>query len=282
MCQPLDALTRFFDHANHLPTLPEVAQRLLATFGRDDVSLGELVALIGQDPALAARLLRLANSVRYRPRERITRLQDAAAMIGLGPLRSMAMGACLAQAFPLLPGFDRLRFWRQNLATAAYSRWLASTLGLDTDTAEVAGLVLRSGELLMLMVDPGTTALVESLAGAPDSIFELQRLHFGCSHAELSAELALRWRFPAAIIDTLYTAADPLAATPFSAAGAVLRAASVMADAADDGLDPLPSLQALQPALVLALGLDLDALGAVGARMPDFALVAASAGEMLH
>jgi HD-like signal output (HDOD) protein len=150
---------------------------------------------------------------------------------------------------------------------------------LNTDTAEVAGLVLRSGELLMMMVDPGTAVLVESLAGAPDSIFELQRLHFGCTHAEVSAELAVRWRFPAAIIDTLYTAGEPLAAVPFSAEGAVLRAASVMADAADDGFDPLQALQEFQPALVLALGLDLAALAG---SLPDFALIASSAGELLH
>lgn len=279
MCQDRPVVNRFFDNTTDLPTLPEVAQRLMATFGREDVSLRELASLIAQDPALTARLLRLANSARYRPRERITRLQDAAALIGLGPLRSLAMGACLARAFPALPGFDRLRFWRQNLATAAYARWLASTLGLDVDTAEVAGLVLRSGELLLMMTEPGTAVLVESLAGAPDSIFELQRQHFGCSHAELSAELAVRWRFPVAIIDMLYTAADPLAVQPFSTEGAVLRAASVMADAANDGLDPLLALQECQPGLVLALGLDLDALGA---RLPDFEMVASSAGEMLH
>ena len=237
------------------------------------------MALIGQDPALSTRLLRLANSARFRPHDRITRLQDAAAIIGLGPLRSLALGACLAQAFPVLPGFDRLRFWRQNLATAAYARWLASTLGLDTDIAEVAGLVLRSGELLMLMAEPGTASLVESLVGEPDSIFALQRLHFGCTHADLSAELAVRWRFPPTLIDTLYTADDPLAARPFSAEGAVLRAASVMADAADDGIDPLLALLEFQPALVRALGLDLDALGA---RLPDFALVVSSADQMLH
>ena len=279
MRQNQSFVNRFFAHTTDLPTLPEVAQRLMATFGQDDVSLRDLAALIAQDPALTARLLRLANSVRYRPRERITGLQDAAALIGLGPLRSLAMAACLARAFPALPGFDRLRFWRQNLATAAYARWLASTLALDTDIAEVSGLVLRSGELLMLMAEPGTASLVESLVGEPDSIFALQRLHFGCTHADLSAELAVRWRFPPAIIDTLYTADDPLAARPFSAEGAVLRAASVMADAADDGIDPLLALLEFQPALVRALGLDLDALGA---RLPDFALVVSSADQMLH
>jgi len=279
MCHRPPALQRFFHATLDLPTLPEIARRLMATFQREDVSLRELVALMAQDTALSARLLRLANSARYAPRERLTRLQDAAAMVGLGPLRGMALGACLAQAFPPMPGFDRLRFWRQNLATAGYARWLAGTLSLDADMAEVAGLVLRSGELLMLLAEPGMTTLVESLTDLPDSIFELQRLHFGCTHAELSAELAVRWHFPTAIVDALYTAADPLAAQPFSAEGAVLRAASVLADAGDDGLDPLAALAEVQPLLVQGLGLDLAALAP---RLPAFSLLTAPATELLH
>ncbi len=280
MCQHAARPRRYIDHADQLPTLPEIAQQLITSFGRDDVALHELVALIRQDAALSARLLRLANSALYcRPfGDRVTRLQDAAALIGLGPLRALALGACLAQAFPRRPGFDRLRFWRQNLATAAYARWLAGTLSLDADLAEVGGLVLRSGELLMLLADPGMTALVESLAGAPDSVFALQRQHFGCTHAELSAELASRWHFPSDIVDALYTAADPLAAQPFSAPGALLRVASVLADAAADGLAPLPALLACQPDLVRVLGLDLHALAP---RLPDHGQVTALAGDLV-
>jgi HD-like signal output (HDOD) protein len=279
MCQSHHAILRFFNAGIELPTMPETALRLLDTFGRDDVSVQELVTLISHDPALAARLLRLANSARFSPTERVTRLHDAATQIGLGALRGLAMSACLVQAFPVLRGFDRLRFWRQNLATAGYARWLAQHLQLDADMAEVAGMVLRSGELLMLMVDPPLTALVESLTQAPDSVFALQRLHFGCTHAELSAELAVRWHFPTAIVDALYTAAEPLAAQPFSAEGAVLRAASIMADAADDALAPLDALQRVQPLLVLGLGLDIQALAP---QVPDHGLLTAPATELLH
>lgn len=279
MCQSHHAILRFFKAGTELPTMPEIALRLLDTFGREDVSVQELVTLISHDPALAARLLRLANSARFSPAERVTRLHDAATQIGLGSLRGLAMGACLVQAFPVLPGFDRLRFWRQNLATAGYARWLAQHLQLDADMAEVAGMVLRSGELLMLMAEPRLTALVESLTGAPDSVFALQRLHFGCTHAELSAELAVRWHFPTPIVDALYTAAEPLAAQPFSAEGAVLRAASIMADAADDALPPLEALQRVQPVLVLGLGLDVPALTP---QLPDHGLLTAPATELLH
>lgn len=279
MCHAPPALQHFLQFTADLPPLPEVAQRLIASFGREDLSLRELSAHIAQDPALTARLLRLANSARYSPRERITRLQDAAAVVGLGPLRALALSACLARAFPPLPGFDRLRFWRQNLATAGYARWMSGLLELDADMSEVAGLVLRSGELLMLLAEPGLTALVESLCTEADSVFELERLHFGCTHAELSAELAVRWHFPTSIVDALYTAADPLAARPFSAEGAVLRAASVLADAADDGLDPLAELARVQPLLVQGLGLDLPALAP---RLPDFTLLTAPVAELMH
>ncbi|MDT7836589.1 HDOD domain-containing protein [Aquabacterium sp. OR-4] len=252
----------FFRPPVVLPSMPEVARRLLNTFGRDNVSIDELATVIGTDGALSARLLRLANSPRYAPSRPIMRLNDAAQIIGLGALRGLALGASLADCFPHPPGFDRLRFWRQNLATAGHARWLAQAAHVDADTAETAGLMLRSGQLLMLMHEPGLLSLVEALTGPPDSVFELERLHFGCTHAEVSAELAVRWRFPSALVDALHSAGDPLAVRPFQRMGAVLRLASVLADAGDSGLDPVASVDLAQPELSLALGLDL-------ANMPD-------------
>lgn len=252
---------RFFAFSHALPTLPEVAHKLLETFQREDVSLVELSELIAQDGALAARVLRLANSARYGARARVAHLPDAAAMIGLDALRGLALTVCLANAFPRPPGFDRQRFWCQNLATAGHAKVLARLAGEDSGLAEVAGLLLRSGQLLMLMAAPGQVALVESMAGAPDSIFELERSHFGCTHAEVSAELAARWHLPLALVDALYTAGNPMAAQPFSPLGAVLRLASVLADAGHDGLDRIDALRIAQAPLLARLRLTPEAVG---------------------
>jgi len=278
MCQLSPATQRFFRDGNTLPAMPEVAHRLLATFRRPDVGLPELAELIGRDAGLTARLLRLANSSRYSPRDRVTRLADASAVIGLVALRGLAMGACLANVFPHPMGFDRVRFWCQNLATAGLARWLAEQLGEDADTAEMAGLMLRSGELLMLQAEPGLTALVEELSGPPDSVFEVEHLNFGCTHAEVSAELAVRWRFPAEMVDALYTAGEPLRAQPFSRMGALVRCASVLADAGCDGLNPLDELGRHQPQLVAALALDLPALAN---QMPAWTVLTAPAADLL-
>jgi HD-like signal output (HDOD) protein len=273
----MSRIDRFFAHASHLPALPEVAHRLLETFRREDVSLVELSELIARDAALAARVLRLANSARYGARRRVAHLPDAAALIGLNGLRGLALTACLVDVFPRPRGFDRQRFWRQNLATAGYARCLAALVDQDAPLAEVAGLLLRSGQVLMLMAEPGLVALVESLAGPPDSVFALEREHFGCTHAELSAELAARWHLPLELVDALYTAANPLAAEPFSALGAVLRLASVLADAGEDRLDRAQAAAHAQAGLLARLQLAPDLLHA---RLPEHDVLTAVAEEI--
>lgn len=268
-------IDRFFASTHSLPALPEVAHRLLETFRREDVSLGELCDLVAQDPALAARVLRMANSARFNARGRVAHLPDAAAMIGLNALRGLSLTVCLVNAFPRPAGFDRQRFWAQNLATAGHARTLAGLVGEDSGLAEVAGLILRSGQLLMLMTEPGQVSLVESMAGAPDSIFELERTHFGCTHAEISAELAARWRLPLPLVDALYTAGNPLVAEPFAPIGAVLRLASVLADAGHDGIDRVQAVRIAQAPLLARLKLTPEMLAA---RLePHDRLVAAAA-----
>ena len=275
---PPPSLQRLFSDSAALPAMPEVARRLLGTFRRDTVTLPELAALIGTDPALSARLLRIANSARYGPSGDIVRLQDAAAMIGLDALRGLALGASLASAFPKRANFDRLQFWHKSLVTAGYAAWLADELGADADSAETAGLLLRTGRLLMLQAEPALTTLVQDLASGPDGSFAAERQHFGCTHAELSAELAKRWRLPPVITLTLRSVSDPLSDLPQLPLGALVRVASVLAEAACDGLDPATELAARQGPLCEALDLP-PALLALD--LPNWRPFVAMAADML-
>lgn len=269
-------IDRFFASANQLPALPEVALRLFDTFARPATTLGDIADLIGKDGALSARVLRLANSARYGMRRQVGHLQDAAALLGLDTLRGMALTACLVDAFPRPAGFDRQRFWAQNLATAGYARALGRLLHRESGLDEIGGLLLRSGQVLMLMAAPGQVALVESMTGAPDSIFELERQHFGCTHAEVSAELAARWHLPIDLIDALYTASNPIAAQPFSVAGAILRLASTIADAGADARDRVDVARLAHAPLLARLAISPEALAA---WLPPHDSLVAAAGE---
>jgi len=276
------AAERFFVKHNALPTMPEVASRLLKSFDDDNVGLAQVAALIEKDSTLSAKVLRLANSAHYSPSHQIATVVDAAHALGLETLRNLAMAACLSGAFPKVQGLDRTTFWRHSIATANYSRTLARMLGADgatTDTAYLAGLMLRTGQLLMALDDPKLVADVEGHATEPGSRFSLEEHRFGCTHADVTAVLAAHWHFPQRMVEAFKDTNAPLEIRPFSLIAAVLHLAEVLADAAQHRSEPVQALKVAVPELIDHLHLDLELLAARLAVAGD---PAAEVEQLLH
>jgi HD-like signal output (HDOD) protein len=240
--------------------MPEVGRKLLRSLDDDGVSLGQIAELIGKDSTLAAKVLRLANSARYSPSHTIGTLQDAAMALGLETLRNLAMAASISATFPEVKGLDRQRFWRHSVRTAGYARLLAKLLQGDADTAYLAGLMLRTGQLMMAMSEPDQVADVEAHAAEPGSRFSLEMHRFGCTHADVTAALAAHWHFPADLVEAFKDANAPLEIRPFSMLAAILHLAEVLADACDQQSDRIAALELAVPELVEHLHMDLDFL----------------------
>ncbi|WP_158238793.1 HDOD domain-containing protein [Roseateles chitinivorans] len=240
--------------------MPEVGRKLLRSLDDDGVSLGQIAELIGKDSTLAAKVLRLANSARYSPSHTIGTLQDAAMALGLETLRNLAMAASISATFPEVKGLDRQRFWRHSVRTAGYARLLAKLLQGDADTAYLAGLMLRTGQLMMAMSEPDQVADVEAHAAEPGSRFSLEMHRFGCTHADVTAALAAHWHFPADLVEAFKDANAPLEIRPFSMLAAILHLAEVLADACDQSSDRVAALELAVPELVEHLHMDLDFL----------------------
>ena len=273
------AAEKFFQRNNALPSMPEVASRLLRSFDDDNISLGAVAELIGKDSTLSAKVLRLANSARYSPSHQISNLSDAAAALGLETLRNLSLAACLSGAFPVVKGLDRTLFWRHSIATANYARILSRQLQLDADSAYLAGLMLRTGQLLMALTEPELVAEVEAHAAEPGSRFSLEMHRFGCTHADVTASLASHWHFPASMVEAFKDANTPMEIRPFSLMAAVLHLAEVLADAAEHHDNPSQALQVAVPELVEHLHLDLGFLEAKIAAAGD---VSADVELLLH
>jgi len=256
----MNASERYLQNPNALPVMPELAAQLMRTLEREDTSLAEVAALIERDPSLAVKVLRVANSAAVGAQREISSLRDAANLIGMRRLRELSLATCVANLFPKDGQFDRARFWRHGVATAGHAKVLAGLCGLDPDTAYMAGLVMRIGRVLMLQVEPEIVARCDELNDCPDCLIGHEMEWLGCSHLEVSAALAKRWNFPKDIVDALVAARKPLAASPFSALGAVLRLASTLADAGDLKLPELDTLIAVQVELMARMNLAAEDL----------------------
>lgn len=191
-----------------LPTVPKVVQQLIQSFEREDITVGGIAEQLAADPVLSAKTLRLANSAYFHASRQIATVDDALRMLGFVMVRNLVLGLGFAQAFKDTPGLDLPQFWRYSVHSACGARWLAQAGDHNADMAFTVGLVHGLGQLVMhavlrdklLALDRQCPPLAAGRAAA-------ELAEFGYHHGEVGAELARRWKFPAAI-------AAPLAHIP--------------------------------------------------------------------
>jgi len=274
----MGSIEQFFLGGNSLPAMPEVARQLIASFDDENVDLRTIVDLTEHEQSLALKVLRLANSARYARSRSVTSLNDAAGLLGMERLRNLVLAASIAGAFPRVAGFDRIRFWKHAIATGGYARWLGVILGVDADSGYLAGFMLRSGQLLMARVIPDAIAAVEAGCTLPGLRLALEQRIIGCTHAQVTAELARRWQLPQRLVDGFAHTAEPLDVRPFSLLAAVLNMAAVMADAGAMDMAPGQALEQANRPLLDHLRLDVPWLQA---KAPAYDELTAPVDELL-
>src|SRR5215510_4937774 len=170
----------------HLPTIPALAQSLIDSFAREDVSFAEIGRLIATDPGLSARLLRLANSAYFRSARAIGSVDDALKFLGVKMARNLVIGGGIAAACKPAPGMAIEEFWRYSLATAGVARWLARPARQDGELAFMVGLLHGIGQCVMRSAMPQDMLRIDTGAhplSARRSLVERQSLGF--DHAEV-------------------------------------------------------------------------------------------------
>ena len=98
-------VSEFFESVQ-LPTMPDVARELIATMRDDEIPFEKVRSAIFKDPALTAKLIRLANSARFGLPRQVASLDDAIIMVGLNQVRTLALAACMSGVFKDAPGLD--------------------------------------------------------------------------------------------------------------------------------------------------------------------------------
>ncbi len=238
-----------------LPVMPEVGLALIHTLDDPKTSLTRIHELITQDPTLTAKLLALANSAAFGLSGRVANLNHALQLVGISKIRTLALSACLHNAFSMPEGIDSTDFWRYSMDCAGYAQWLGKGLShnrdVDSQSAWLIGMMLRLGELILAQAHPDLVAQIEQLPCAPGERWARERALTGFDEAEVTAEMARRWQFPAAIVHGLLLASDPLVENPIAPLAGIAHLASLLADQPDADVNtietlPVPVMDALE------------------------------------
>lgn len=139
-----------------MPSFPDIAARVRKVLSDEFVSSKQVVKVVGTEPALAGKLMMIANSVAMNPNgARITDLNTAITRIGLNMVRSASLAFAMEQ-IRKSEGFVSLRapmnaLWERSVLVAALSFVVAKRLtALNADTAMLAGLMHGMGKLYIL------------------------------------------------------------------------------------------------------------------------------------
>ena len=161
-------LNALLAHPVALPSLPRAVALLMTELSHDEPSLRRVAQLIGTDPALAARLLELANTPAFQMQRQIAGIPEALALLGVVQLRSLVSSAPLGTTSRSVPGVNLQQFWRYSLNTAKLARSLAGLVHHNQIAAYTAGLLHAVGELLLHLADPETVLSINTLVSPLD------------------------------------------------------------------------------------------------------------------
>lgn len=244
-------------NASSLPSPPGVALEIINLNQRDDIDIDELAIVVTRDPAIVAKLLRMANSSSFGRPGQISDIRQAIMTLGLRSVNLLALSFSLASISKGEDGgrFDYPLYWTASAVTTAASTILSrKALPMLQDEVFLSSILCDFGQLILAeAATKQYRPVLKRRAASGGPIQEIEREILGTDHAELGAELLREWGLPKLICDAVaYHHAPPRDAIEDRAAAAVaqvLHVSSMVSDLytgrdLDSGLDALQSTAA--------------------------------------
>ncbi len=191
-----------------LPGMPAIAQKLLALALDTDEGEAELLKLIGQDPLISAKIIGLSNSAMFGASRKVSSVHDAAMLLGLTRVKSVALGIATMSAVTRLPEgqLKTNELWSHSLTIALAMRVITKAMPARTrpldDQIFLSGLLHDIGYMALSFLDTkASDALHIQLLAQPERpITEIEQELLGMTHAEIGAHLGRHWDLPEEIV----------------------------------------------------------------------------------
>jgi len=209
-----------------LPSLPGQILNLLDELSRTSAMDYTILQKIQYDPAIALRVLKVANTPLYGYAGKVSSLQQAAGLLGPGAIRNIVLTTPILERYQeddSPPPFDYSKLWLHMTVTAALAGSLGLRLGkIETDVCFTAGLIHGIGKISLAAHHSKSLQEWVRLAESEQvSLMEIEKRTLGFTHADLGVKMAEAFGFPEELIcaQNFYYASDedeitdPLAGT---------------------------------------------------------------------
>lgn len=205
-------LKQALSNLDSLPAMPVIAQKILTLQLDSDAGENQLLKIIEQDPQIAAKIVGLANSPVLGITRKITTVPDAAMVLGITRIKSVAIAiASMANLSKLPPSndFKPQDLWLHSMTMAIIMRTIAlempKYLRPQEDHIFLAGLLHDIGFMALHHVDSAASnELHQQLRMQPERpIIDIELEVLGITHCHIGSQLGKTWHLPNEIVSVI-------------------------------------------------------------------------------
>jgi len=204
MCASSQPVSFQIDKELEIPSIPLVLIKIIQTLDADSGSAKQLEELILHDPALSARILRLANSAFYSFRARVKTISHAITLLGMNLVTSLAIGINIFDTFTKgAKGEAALinQLWTHSCGVGVLVRKIwsqKSGVPKEAEFAFLCGLLHDLGKVVLFKTYPGKYGPIFAAEKTETdmAISGYEEENYGVDHAVIGEMLAKQWGFP--------------------------------------------------------------------------------------
>jgi HD-like signal output (HDOD) protein len=240
-----------------LVMLPESYLRIQSLLRDPSSGVEEFARVVQGDPALAARVLRVANSAFFGVSRKVETITLAISLMGMSRLHDLVLSTAVIGSFGTLPiaGINQAVHWRRSIHVGILARMLADECGIvDSERLFVSGLLHDIGHLVMGARSPQELAsALEHSRARSIPLASAERELLGFHYGDVGASLMKSWSFPDSLQEICQFHVNPQRAQKFPRECSLVHVAQHFVHATDPDPESLPFVAPLAPvALELA------------------------------
>lgn len=245
-----------------LPTLPTVANQIVAIANSPKTSATDVGALINRDQALTGKVLKLVNSSFYGFPQQIKTINHAIVILGFNKVKNIVL---TASVFDLTKGrsgerINIQKFWEHSLGCAIASQIVAQYIGrgLSPDDAFVGGLLHDFGKIIFDQFLPEEFVPVISYRKEKNTLLRsAEKEVLGFDHTQVGTWLAEMWKLPVGLVTAIRYHHNPQSAREEREMAASVHVGDILTRALGVGNGGDSSIPALSEPLLKQYNIDM-------------------------
>jgi len=204
----MKTVDRILKSISTLPAFPATGNKVAQLLRKPDYSVAEIANVIKLDPSITANILKMANSVYFGTRQKISTINDAVVHLGQKNLLRAIQTAGVSKYYKKGAGgyYDKATdLWEHSVAVALMSQIISKKItGEEDTTLYTAALLHDVGKIIMGEFVRDSLAKISALVSTQRvSFVEAEQFVIGINHAELGGKIAAYWNFPVEIREAI-------------------------------------------------------------------------------